>query len=67
MVLNSDGLAKCSGTAKALQIREMPGRADVSKLLRTAFATFCSAVPIDGANCGLLDSGRQWTVVAFTN
>ena len=50
MVLNFDGLAGCSGTAKALQIEGFQG-ADVSKLLRTAFATFCSAFPTDGANC----------------
>ena len=32
MVLNSDGLAKCSGTAKALQIREMPGSGCIQAL-----------------------------------
>ena len=32
MVLNSDGLAKCSGIAKALQIREMPGSGCIQAL-----------------------------------
>ena len=41
--------------------------ADVPKLLRTAFVTSCSAVPTDGANCGLLSFESQWIVVAFTN
>ena len=50
MVLNFDSLAGCSGIAKALQTGGCLG-ADVPKLLRTAFATFSSAIPTDGANC----------------
>ena len=66
MVLNFDGLAGCSGTAKALQMGECLG-ADVPKLLRTAFVIFCSAIPTDGANCDHLSSENQRIVVAFTS
>ena len=38
----------------------------VPKLLCTASVTSFLAVPINGANCGLLNSQSHWTVGTFT-
>ena len=66
MVVSSNGTAGCLGIAESLEIGSHLG-AGVPKLLRIVSKTSCSAFPIDGANCGLLNSHNHWIVGAFTS
>ena len=66
MAVSSDDPVGCSRMAKASEIGRSPGRG-CTQAFSIVSEISCSAFPIDGANCSLLNCQSQWIVKAFTS